>query len=186
MRKELDEKLCKIAPTLFGDRHADMRNTALCWGFEVGDGWYDLLREAAEQLEPLCRAELDKYAGQEKAWYKYIRNAIGYTARIRVTFLFNLLYKLANQLVPNMYNNPLYWYGGPPRASQIKEKFGTLRFYMTHETTEMAAITDKAERQSSKTCEECGKPGKLRGHGWYYTRCASCWKKEQKANYNAV
>jgi len=140
MKRELDEQLCKIAPTLFGDRNADMRNTALCWGFEVGDGWYTLLKEAAEKLEPLCRAEAEKATDEIKQWY-----------------------------------------GGPPcRASQIKEKYGTLRFYMTSETDAMSTIIDKATSQSSKTCESCGKPGKLRGSGWLFTRCAACWKKEQK------
>lgn len=177
MKRELDEQLCKIAPTLFGDRHADMRNTALCWGFACGDGWYGLLEEAATKLEPLCKAELVKYAHLEKVWYKYVRKAIGFT--VHVPFVFHTLYKVADKLT-SMYNNPIYWYGGPPRASQIKEKFGMLRFYMTHQTDEMSAIIVKAESQSSKTCEECGKPGKLRGRGWSYTRCAPCWKKEPK------
>jgi hypothetical protein len=179
VRKELDEKLTQEHPTLFGDRFADMRTTCMCWGFDVGDGWYDLLKEAADKLEPLCKAEYDKYAPLEKSWYKYIRNPMGWIAR-RAQPLFSPLYKAVNFLLPNVYGSPLHWYGGPPRASQVKEKYGTLRFYMTHATEEMYAITDKAERQSSKTCEECGKPGKIRGRGWLYTRCSACWKKEQK------
>ncbi len=180
MRRDLDEQLCRIAPTLFGDRRGDMRNTALCWGFECGDGWYDLLREAAEKLEPLCHAELDKYTKQEKPWYKYVRNAIGFTARIHLPFVFKILYRICERLEPGIYNSPLHWHGGPPRASQIKEKFATLRFYMTHQTDEMSAIIVAAERRSAKTCEECGKPGKIRGAGWVYTRCAACWKQLRK------
>jgi hypothetical protein len=173
MNEKLDKKLCKLAPHLFGDRYADMRTTAMCWGFEVGDGWYDLLAEAAVKLEPLCKAEHDKYAHLEKPWYKHVRTVLYKTAKI--TPLFKALYWLINKLIPNL-NNPFHWYGGGPRASQIKEKFGTLRFYMTYATDAMYAITDRAEKQSSVTCEECGKPGKLRGRGWVYTRCAKCWK----------
>lgn len=178
MNTKLDTELCNKYPILFGDRHASMRTTALCWGFECGDGWYTLLDEAASRLEPLCRVEYEKAARQEKSWYKYIRNAIAPTAR--VSFIFSTLYTIVNFIQPNIYNNAIYYYGGPPcRASQVKEKFGTLRFYMTGQTPEMDTIINEAERKSAVTCEACGKKGKIRGHGWLSTRCAACWKKEQ-------
>jgi|ERR1019366_4638319 hypothetical protein len=69
-----------------------------------------------------------------------------------------------------------------PRASQVKEKYGTLSFYMTSGTDEMDAFIRTAEIQSSNTCERCGKPGKMRGHGWYYTACARHTRKEDKGN----
>jgi hypothetical protein len=43
MRKELDEALCAKYPLIFKDRHADMRTTAMCWGLECGDGWYNII-----------------------------------------------------------------------------------------------------------------------------------------------
>jgi hypothetical protein len=43
MRQELDEALCAKYPKMLRDRHADKRATAMCWGFECGDGWYNLL-----------------------------------------------------------------------------------------------------------------------------------------------
>lgn len=43
MRKELDEQLCAKYPEIFKDRHSDMRTTAMCWGFDCGDGWYGIL-----------------------------------------------------------------------------------------------------------------------------------------------
>jgi len=43
MKKELDEKLVKKYPKIFVDRYAPMDQTAMCWGFEHGDGWYWLL-----------------------------------------------------------------------------------------------------------------------------------------------
>lgn len=175
MKPELDAQLVKDHPILFASRYADMRTTAMCWGFECGDGWYGLLKEAADKLEPLCRADYEKYAPLEKAWYKHIRNGIAFTAK--VPFIFSVLYKIVNSIQPNVYNSPLYYYGGPPRALQVKEKFGTLRFYMTHQTEEMDAIITEAERKSSVTCEECGKPGKVIGGGWLYCRCRECYQK---------
>lgn len=58
-----------------------------------------------------------------------------------------------------------------PGASQIKEKYGTLRFYLTCGSDEMFKIVDEAERASQYICEECGKPGKLSGPGWLKTVC---------------
>lgn len=63
---------------------------------------------------------------------------------------------------------------GHPRASQIKEKFASMRFYMTSATDEMYAIVSEAERKSQTTCEECGQPGELRGNSWVYTACDKC------------
>lgn len=60
------------------------------------------------------------------------------------------------------------------RAMQVKEKFGTLRFYMTTETDEMQALIDEAEEASAVTCECCGQPGKLRTQGWLFTLCDKC------------
>jgi hypothetical protein len=63
-----------------------------------------------------------------------------------------------------------------PCASQIKEKYGTLSFYMLTETDEMSALIREAEKRSSITCETCGNPGSLRGEHWYYTSCEDCKK----------
>lgn len=54
---------------------------------------------------------------------------------------------------------------------QIKEKFGTLRFYFDGGDERIYGMVRMAEAMSSITCEECGKPGKLRGTSWFYTSC---------------
>jgi len=65
------------------------------------------------------------------------------------------------------------------RASQVKEKFGTLRFYMKSETEEMSKVIREAEMESGVTCEVCGKPGKMVGKGWIYTACEEHTRKEK-------
>ena len=57
--------------------------------------------------------------------------------------------------------------------SQIKEKFGTLRFYGHGGDDKIRAMIEFAESFSSKICEQCGSPGKTKGRGWYYTACAA-------------
>lgn len=54
----------------------------------------------------------------------------------------------------------------------IKEKWGTLRVYLWHETPEMQQVIRLAEQQSGRVCEECGAPGSLMSfHGIAMTRC---------------
>jgi hypothetical protein len=69
-----------------------------------------------------------------------------------------------------------------PRAFQVKEKFGGLRFYMTHATEEMYDLIEEAENKSYTICEQCGKPGEERGGSWILSLCDECDKKrnEQK------
>jgi hypothetical protein len=60
------------------------------------------------------------------------------------------------------------------RAVQVKEKFGTLRFYVDSATDEVHAIISEAENLSEVTCEQCGARGRMRGKRWYYTACNEC------------
>ncbi len=61
-------------------------------------------------------------------------------------------------------------------AIQVKEKFGTLRFYMTTSTVEIDYLIGDAEAASCRTCEACGEPGKMRGVRWLEVKCDKCYK----------
>lgn len=63
-------------------------------------------------------------------------------------------------------------------ALQVKEKYGTLRFYMSCYDEQIEAHIKNAEKKSSCICEQCGAPGKLRGKFWLYTACDQHTKKE--------
>jgi len=73
-------------------------------------------------------------------------------------------------------------------ATQVKEKFGGLRFYYyicgnllsesESKEIEIEKIIEEAEDESYKTCEVCGNEGKLRGRGWIMTLCETCNNKE--------
>ncbi|TCU60490.1 hypothetical protein EDE08_1213 [Bradyrhizobium sp. R2.2-H] len=69
--------------------------------------------------------------------------------------------------------------GGTFHATQIKEKYGTLRFYWEgalspEADAKVEEAIDLAEARSACTCEVCGEPGRLHGSGWLVTRCAAC------------
>jgi len=66
----------------------------------------------------------------------------------------------------------------PFRIDQIKEKFGTLRFYVSGAASDsmMEAIMD-AESLSARTCERCGSEGVVcvsRAGFWLKTLCPEC------------
>lgn len=128
MSPELDNKLVSKYPKIFANRYGDMQTTAMCWGFECGDGWFDILDIACGQIQSHIDWK-NKYAKTEDE-------------------------KVA-QVV----------------AAQIKEKFGTLRFYTNGSNEYVHGIISMAEAMSARTCEKCGSPGKVRGSSWFYTSC---------------
>lgn len=87
---------------------------------------------------------------------------------------------ILRRLIPDL--EALGWDG---RVTQVKEKFGGLRFYTgacSKETYD--AIHNRisqAEAESYRTCEECGAPGgsdpKKRPVGWIKTLCPACHDK---------
>jgi len=56
-------------------------------------------------------------------------------------------------------------------VDQVKEKFGTLRFYYTGGDDYIDGLVSMAESMSGVTCEECGNPGSTVGRGWLTTLC---------------
>ncbi|TKI69370.1 hypothetical protein FCU45_07595 [Sulfurimonas crateris] len=62
------------------------------------------------------------------------------------------------------------------RVVQVKEKYGSLRFYAHGDTgREIDALIEKAEEESENICENCGKPAvPQKSKGWIKTRCEEC------------
>lgn len=67
-------------------------------------------------------------------------------------------------------------------VTQIKEKFGGLRFYhegiksnSEQETYKILGAINHAEEMCLNTCEICGKPGEFRNDGWMKVRCDDCY-----------
>ena len=63
-------------------------------------------------------------------------------------------------------------------ATQVKEKYGGLRFYYHGGDNFIDGLVWMAEGLSTCTCEVCGAPGTQNKQGWIKTRCGSC--KEEK------
>jgi hypothetical protein len=68
--------------------------------------------------------------------------------------------------------------------TQVKEKFGILRIYFDINGSgvtfdQIDKIVVSAEEQSSHTCEECGKKGRMNKGGWPAVRCDVCRRKRE-------
>ena len=65
------------------------------------------------------------------------------------------------------------------RVTNVKEKFGGLRFYVSGGPDEVYKLIDEAEGLSFETCQSCGLPGTRGGSGWIVTLCKLCGKEEE-------
>ena len=122
--KSLAKETMDQCSILYCTKDLPMTQTCMCWGWECGSGWFNVLHEASCKLEALNLIYYPKY-------------------KVRI------------------------------QADQVKEKFGTLRFYFSvicedaERTKEQEVIVTAmnswadeivrwAEDECYKTCEECG------------------------------
>ena len=82
---------------------------------------------------------------------------------------FHLLWDLSEQLT-----KLVAWERVDVKATQVKEKFGDLRYYVDESTEIMDACIDQIEQRSRHTCEFCGSFGHIRGHRWVKCLCVEC------------
>jgi hypothetical protein len=174
MKKDLDEMLCAAYPQLFVNRHADMQTTAMCWGFECGDGWYNIINNLCGNIQ----SHLDHAQKQRESAIKY--NAMATQCKNGIFDLFDEEYKkFTSQTFKDDRLNDIIQddFRTVPDAVQqvvvlqVKEKFGTLRFYYSGGDDYIRGLTSMAESMSGVTCETCGNPGRRVGGGWITTLC---------------
>jgi len=172
MKRELDEALCAKYPLIFKDRNADMRTTAMCWGLECGDGWYNI-------IDVLCGLLTSDYR-QAQSRYDFIKDKVdqpqweGSKKIITQEQIDEAKAKLDEETLK------------VPVAVQVKEKFGGLRFYVQAATDKHYSYISFAESMSYRTCESCGADGKTYTDGWHTTLCdihAAMAGKEEEYEY---
>lgn len=178
MKEELDSKLVEKYPKIFRDRYKPMTHTAMCWGFSHGNGWYNI-------IDALCgniQHHIDWTRKQRASALKYNRaltKAIrGDKSGLIKYFSFGReptewTYKHVEEALADPEPECRIVPKACPQvvASQVKEKFGTLRFYYTGGDDKIDGMVRMAESMSARTCEECGSPGKSNSYGWITTLC---------------
>ena len=126
MKLELEQQLVTKYPALFKQYGGDVRETCMAFGFECGDGWYNIINTLCHSIQ----SEVD--------WINRLWSHTNYSCT----------------------------------AVQVKEKYGSLRFYyeFTYATDLAAEYMEKlegsmerisgmtilAENISATTCEQCG------------------------------
>lgn len=70
------------------------------------------------------------------------------------------------------------------KVSQIKEKFGGLRFYYEGGNDIISGMVTMAEAWAEQSCETCGAPGKRRYGGWIRTLCDKHEEEQQQNKRN--
>ena len=84
---------------------------------------------------------------------------------------FHLIYKLCEDIQKHCDKNP----DTQVEATQVKEKFGGLRFYTNFGDQVIYDLIDKAEEKSYKICETCGSTEEItQTKGWISTICKAC------------
>jgi hypothetical protein len=133
---------------------------------EKAEGKHEILVELVDRMQKLRWSRFDDFlltlAPPDEDGWKAIQAIVGVSPECGPGW-YDLLLAAAEWIVET---------GGDPRASQIKEKFGTLRWYYHADARPLGdEIIEAAERLSGRICDVCGAPGRTSGKGWLATRC---------------
>ena len=129
MSPENDKALCEAFPKIFINRNKNPKVSCMSFGFECGDGWYDVIYTLCGDIQHHIDHNLDPKVDKD-----------------------------STQVV----------------ATQVKEKFGGLRFYYQGGDATIDGMVGLAESLSYKICETCGNKGKAYNDGWIRTHCEKC------------
>jgi len=207
MKPELRDKLYEKYPKIFRQKDLSIRESCMSWGFECGDGWYNL-------LDTLCSAiqwRIDENSPRvcttpfyRKIWNRFliiIENRVRlfgfkhngldntkksysmgeYESRSHLT-------KACEHFTYYLQKKSCNTYKTIPipqvEAVQVKEKYGSLCFYYSGGDEQIDGMIQMAEQISGIICEVCGSPGEICSrNGWLKILCPSCHKKKEHKGY---
>ena len=158
MKDENREALLNEFPGIFVDRENGRR-----FHFECGDGWYNLIYATCAAIRSYVNSE-----NSDRDRYFMIRK--------RKEDGEEILKWMEPYLEGDIPEVMEY-----PQATQIKEKFGGLRFYTRKHDDRVQDMITVAEYLSEMTCEVCGAPGERRGGGWVKTLCDTHHKEREES-----
>ena len=206
MNEENTKYLYDKYPEIFADKDKSMQETCMYWGLECGDGWFTILDKMCSNIQ--CRVDNPPSICKDPVWLqktKIIASHICWNTAVMNFFSWVYLRNIPKAYPSTDSKAPLYqtqwnkyykwqtrlqWrseYKNPPFdayrqvvAAQVKEKFGTLRFYYSGGDDYIRGVVSMAESMSGHTCEACGSTDKtVRPNKafWIAIRCNDCRKK---------
>jgi hypothetical protein len=143
MTPELDQHIREQYPLIFSQRCE----------ISIGDGWFDIIDLLCTNIQH----HIDNAVTQRQyaiEWNKNVNDS---------DFEWTRFGEREECKVPELVEQVV--------ATQIKEKFGTLRFYYNGGDDYIRGLESMAASMTLRICEECGKPGKIREGGWLKTLC---------------
>jgi len=143
---------------------------------DINDTFFEDLAKSCPEL--LQRSRIGESFGVKKGWHTIIRVLCEllyspvHNAKLRYTYSLERddvehTEKCKKELETALAELPV--------IAQVKEKFGTLRFYTDNCTERDYALISFAEAMSAYTCEDCGDKGESgapQGGGWIRTACS--------------
>lgn len=168
MTKEKQEYFFKHYPKMFVKTDFPMKS-AIYFGLECGDGWFTLLDDLCYNIQydidhnwtyevPKYIVKLQRLSNRRK----WVRKIMG-----------KHIEKIRNYLIDTNKIKRIY----PQQVvvTQIKEKFGTLRFYYVGGNERIAGYISFAESLTSYICEACGTTMNVGStNGWIRVICKEC------------
>jgi hypothetical protein len=131
----------------------------MCWGFSHGDGWFPIIKGLSLMIQGRINHRL-RSIEQDTEWNEKI--ATGW----KPSWM-----KEGEVPTPRPVEEPI------PQVvvEQVKEKFGTLRFYYRGGDDAISHYVEMAEAMSGVICERCGAPAETQSEGgWVSTQCQTC------------
>lgn len=166
------------------------------FGIECEDAWYTILDNLMQEIQDHLHHVNNEKVYKSKFWRQWFRNTSSFGPKFmrknRFTiWLEHKIWKLTKDKLKSVKREELY--GKIPfNVTQIKDKYGGLRFYYDGGDENIDAMVSLTESLSYRTCEFCGTTRNVEqtDKGWIYTVCKRCrrtrkqFKNENDKNTN--
>jgi len=136
-REEYDSFMVSTFPNQFIERGMSMQETCMCWGFDIGKGWYYILYELCYKLD-----YIEKKFATGVIW-KQIKEKFG-SAR----FYYNIKYSKAKTIKYKVFS--AFDKIGISSFKNAEDKLNNIVYEL------IDSMIDKAESKTDKTCEISG------------------------------
>lgn len=153
-------------PELFKSE-SDSKSSLALFGVECEIGWFRIIQNVCRVIisdldQPTSQVNFIKYDLKDVHAYMERKSLIGTISEEDCRKDLEQRLELAESNLEEVNNNL-------PKFLQIKEKFGSLRLYMSN--SKYRELEMFAELMSSYTCEKCGNAGRTYHIGWNKTLC---------------
>jgi hypothetical protein len=143
VKNKLQQKLYAYYPGIFIRKDLSPQESTMYWGICCGDGWYELLNSLCEEID--CHIEQENF--NRKRRYEKLKwwRKLFTKPQSAITF----------------------------EARQVKEKFGSLRFYYDGGDDRIKGMVRMAESISNRICDVCGGAARpvYPTESWVAVRC---------------